>query len=116
MKDTYISALAKQLVEKTVDKKTAEAVLERFSKQDLKKLLFYLKKELAQSKVYVSSVDKLDTETLKTLQSIFKEKEIVSVIDPNVFAGIKIQDNDMIFDFSIKDKIKRTIQSLTQIV
>lgn len=116
MKDTYISALAKQLVEKTVDKKTAEAVLERLNKQDLKRLLFYLKKELAQRKVYVSSVDTLDTETLKTLQGIFQEKEVVSVIDPDLFAGVRIQDNDMIFDFSIKDKIKRTIHSLTQTV
>jgi F0F1-type ATP synthase delta subunit len=116
MKDTYISALAKQLVEKTVEKKIAEAVLERLSKKDLKRLLFYLKKELAKKQVYVSSVDKLDSEILQTLQSIFKEKEIVSISDPDLFAGIRIQDNDMIYDFSIKDKIKRTIHLLTQTV
>lgn len=111
MKDTQIKLLATSLIENEIDKKIAERIL-KLQKRDLKKLLFYLKKQIDEKKVYVLSAEELDSNTVKELRKIFTGKEIVEETDKTAIGGLKIRQKDIILDMTIKNTIEQTIKKL----
>jgi len=90
----------------------ADYVLNYLGKQDLKEFLKYYKMAVDKKVVYVATPDSLSTASLNILKNLYKAKELKIKIDTSLGAGLKIQEDDMIVDFSIKKYINDTIEEL----
>ena len=90
----------------------SEFVQKCLSKKELKEFLFYYKLALAEKRVYIFSPLPLSEMDMRALKDIYKDKEILSVIDKTLGGGLKIKENDMIVDFTFKNYINDTIEKL----
>jgi len=89
-----------------------EFVLNYLGKQELKVFLRFYKNELDKKRIYVSSPSALSSASMTSLKNIYKQKDIIVDIDPTLGAGLKIQQNDTIVDFTFKKYINETIDEL----
>lgn len=98
--------------EKVMPKDISEYVLKIMTKQELKDFLKFYKSALQKRRVYVESSNILSMNTLSDLRKIFKNKDILSSVNENLGAGIKIIQDDIIIDFTFKKYINDTIEKL----
>lgn len=87
-------------------------VLTRLNKLELKLFLRFYNLELQRRNVKVSSASELSNETIISIQDMFVGKNIENVIDPTLGGGIKLQQDDLIIDFTVKKYINDTIEEL----
>jgi len=98
--------------EKTISKKTGDFILKSLNRKNVKIFLHFYRNELQKKRTYVTTASVLSSESLKSLKNLFKEKIIVSNIDSNVGAGIKVRQEDIIIDYTFKRYIDDTIELL----
>lgn len=96
----------------TIPRDIEEYVLTCFKKQELKEFLHYYKDALSKNRVFVTSSLDLSEENKTLLKSIFKEKELITLKEEDLGAGIKIRQNDTIIDYTFKKYINDTIEKL----
>ncbi len=114
-KEELLKQLAAEIVQKgSLEKKLASELLAQFKKADLKKLLFFLKKELAKKQIYVTISEGEIEKLKKELATVFPRKEILVEKDPSLIGGIKVKNGDNVLDFSVKNRIKYTVQQLAK--
>lgn len=89
-----------------------EFVLKRLSKKELKDFLYFYKAELEKKRVYVYAAVKLSVKELTDLKSLYKNKEILPIIDGSLGGGLRIKEDDMVVDFTLKNYINETIEKL----
>lgn len=99
-------------VEKTMPKDIEEYVLKVMTKHELKEFLRFYKGALQKRRVFVESSSELSHESLQSIHSLFKNKDIITSVDANLGAGIKIINDDIIIDFTFKKYINDTIEKL----
>ncbi len=90
----------------------ASYLLNYLGKQELKVFLRFYKNEIDRKRVYVSTPQNLSQDSMKTLKNLYAQKEIILSVDPTLGAGLKIQQNDTIVDFTFKKYIDDTIDTL----
>lgn len=87
-------------------------VLTCLNKQDLKTFLHYYKASLSKKRIYVTSAKEVSSENIKNIQKLYSDKEIIVTLDENLGAGIKLQQDDLVVDFTFKKYINDTIEKL----
>lgn len=97
---------------KTVPADIEEFVLTCLNKMELKTFLNFYKNALAKERVYITSSQKVSDESMSQLKKMYADKEIVTVIDEELGAGIKLQHDDLVVDFTFKKYINDTIEKL----
>lgn len=114
MRQDILKQLAKGCATGNISKVTTEFILNKLANSDLKIFTRFLRGELEKQRVYVTTSSQMTTATKKTLGFAYKGKEIIEIIDSTVGAGIKIQENDSIIDFTFKRYINDTINKLKE--
>lgn len=113
MKIHDIKKLAKHtIVDGAVNKAVAQYVTSNLTRSDIKNYVFYLKKEIQQRTVYITSAEELQESQKKKFAEMFVHKDAVFTTDKNLGAGIVIKTNDTIMDASLKGLIDTTINEL----
>lgn len=112
IKEELLKKLALSIVVNGVDNKTANFILLRLNKTQLKTFLSYYKKAIAKESVTITTSEDLTLELQKKIQNIYSDKKLIQNVNPNLGAGIKIQLNDIIIDFTVKKYINDTIDQL----
>lgn len=108
-----LKSLAKIASQNSVIPQDIESfVLTKLNKLELKLFLRFYNLELQRKSVKVSSASELSKETINSIHDIFVEKNIENVIDPTLGGGIKLQQDDLIIDFTVKKYINDTIEEL----
>lgn len=90
-----------------LDSNRVEKIASLLSRADLKEYIRALK--LAEKSRTVSLVlpdAKLYNGSRKFWESIFKNKKIVVDEDPSLLLGIKVIDNDMVYDMTLKNNLE----------
>ena len=67
---------------------------------------------MQKERAYVTSASGLSIESMQNLKELFRGKEIISEIDENVGAGIRVRQKDIIIDYTFKRYIDDTIEQL----
>ena len=102
MNKKKIQALAlKSYTGKTLDSKKVKLVASMLTRKDLKKFISQLKNEENKRTVTVTLPAKSIMET-SIFSKMFPGKTIVYKTDPNLIAGLKIVDNDKVFEFNLR--------------
>lgn len=87
-------------------------VLTKLNKQELKAFLNYYKSFLSKKRVFITSSQEISKETLSHISQMYKDNDIITLIDPSVGAGIKLQHDDLVVDFTFLKYINDTIDKL----
>jgi len=92
---------------KNLDEKKVNAISSYLGRSDLKKYINALKNLDNNKKLVVSSpTENFDT---KSFEKLFPEKRIVFKKDPSLLLGIQIVDNDIEYEFSLKNSFDKIL-------
>jgi len=97
---------------KNIDKKKVEEIGSLLNKADLKKYIERLKSAESENNLIISSP--IDNQYEKRFQKLFPNRKIVFIQDPSLILGVKIIDNDKIYDFTLKNSFEKIINYIEQ--
>lgn len=98
-----------------LDVKIIKRNIAGFSKKQLKLYIKFLKKFENERLVWIfTAMDKVDDKITGKIKSLFPNKKIEYVKDSNLIVGIKVIDNDIVYEFSLKDSLDNIITYLKQ--
>lgn len=111
-----IKKLAEQsFINSKLDTKIIKKIIARLKKKELKVYIKFLKKLENERLVRVFlPVDKIEDKIIREIRNMFPGKKIEYVTDSNLIAGLRVIDNDMVYEFNLKDSLKRIIKYLRQ--
>lgn len=113
MKDKTLKLLAQSCVDNpSLTSRTTSFILKSLTKRELKLFLSHYKVALHKKKVYITASSKLEKSTLDELKRTYKGYDLEIIYDKNLGAGIKIQQDDMIIDYTFKKYLADTIEQL----
>jgi F0F1-type ATP synthase delta subunit len=102
------------LKESTIPEDIKQFILTKLNKNDLKFFLGHFKNALRRKRVYVTSPNILSKDQQLNLMKMYPQKDIIFSTDENIGAGIKIQDNDTIYDMTFRKYLTDLIGGLSK--
>ena len=93
-------------IKNNLDLKSVKKFVGKMKRSELREYLKYLKTKIAEKNIYVfapnlENLDKIQLQ--KDFSKLFPNKKIVYKEDPELLLGLKVIDNDRIFDFNLKN-------------
>ncbi len=106
-----IKQLAKETFEKdNLNQKKLALIIGRLKKTDARAYIQALKQIVQGNTVFVHSPVAVDETAQKQLELKFPNKKMIYVLNKNLLAGMKILDNDLLYDYSLETKIDRVVK------
>ena len=108
MTKKIIKQLAKQSFDnRNLDEKKISLITVKLKKTDARSYIQALKQITQQNTVLVQSPIAIDAVVQKQLQIKFPNKKVVYTINKDLLAGMRIVDNDLLYDYSLGTKIDK---------
>lgn len=100
--------------ENSLNEKILSLVSKKLNKKDLKVYISELKRinESRIVKVYVPNRKILTDRMTKSLSKFFDNKELRIIEEPDLIAGLRIIDNDLIYELNLRDSLENMIEYL----
>lgn len=89
----------------SLNQENVEKITSYLTRKELKSYIRSLKQRVQQLSVHITVPVHLNRKDEEQLESIFPTKKITVSTDPNLILGILIQDNDTIYDMSLKNTL-----------
>jgi hypothetical protein len=106
MDKRFIKELAGASYDKNgLDAAKVEKIASHLSKKELKEYVKQLRIQQKLLTIYVE-VPQLDSAYEKQLQEVFPDKKIEITVNPDLLLGMRIQNNDDIFELSLKNTLE----------
>lgn len=100
---------------KNLNAKRVDEITKRLDKQDLKAYIRALKLIEQQKKIYVAMPKaNVYNTSKKTLESLFPDKEFIFEEDPSLLLGMRLIDNDMVYEMSLKERLNSILDEVDQ--
>lgn len=99
---------------KHLDKKKVDKIASHINTQDLKKYINGLKLAEKENTVIVSTASPLNNKDLKEIMKLFPNKKIVLEKDPSLMLGVRIVNNDIVYDFTLKNSLHKILSYVEQ--
>ena len=113
MKQKLIKTLARESFENNeLDASRVQLIVARLKRKDTRTYIRALKSIEQEQTVSVEVATHIDEMAKKQLQLRFPDKKIVYTINKDILAGMRIIDNDILYDFSVQGKIDRVMKHL----
>src|SRR3989338_695165 len=114
MKIREIKKLAEQsFTNENLDIKKIKRIIGLLGKKQLKIYIKFLKKLENERLVWVfTPMDKVEDKITGKIKNMFPNKKIEYVTDPSLIAGLRVIDNDMVYEFNLKDSLDNLIAYL----
>lgn len=96
----------------SLNSETVQKIAENLSRNDLKKYINALKINEKKSSVVIVSPETPDTKTVDLFSKIYKNKNVVFETDPSLLLGIKIINNDLIYNMNLKNRLESLENSI----
>ena len=90
----------------------ATFVSQKLNNLQLKKYIAYLKIEIAQTTVYVTTADVASEEFEVQLKNYFRDNTVIFDKNETLGAGLAVRHDDMIIDVSLKNMIENTVNTV----
>src|SRR3990167_7887065 len=97
-----------------IDQKKVEKIASLLSIKDLKKYINGLKLGEKENTLIISSSSPLNNQDLKKIIKLFPYKKIILEKDPSLMLGMRIVDNDIVYDFTLKNSLHRILSFVEQ--
>lgn len=95
--------------------KKIKKVITLLGKKQLKTYIKFIKKLENERLVWVfTPMDKVEDKITGKIKGMFLNKKIKYVKDSSLIAGVRVVDNDMVYEFNLKDSLDNLITYLKQ--
>lgn len=88
-----------------LNKRSVNRISTLLSKSDLKKYINGLKLTEKKRSLIISSP--INNQDLKKFQKLFPHKKILLTKDPSLLLGVQITDNDIVYEFTLKNSLDK---------
>lgn len=95
-----------------LNQKKVNRIAALLSKSDLKKYINGLKLTESKKSLIVSSPT--NNQDLKKFEKFFPHKKIIFKKDPTLMLGMKIVDNDIVYEFTLKNSLDKILNYIEQ--
>lgn len=95
-----------------LDQKKVYKIASLISKSDLKKYINGLKLIEKKKNLIVSTP--FNNYDLAKFEKLFPNKKIILKKDPSLMLGVKIVDNDMVYEFTLRNSLDRIVSYIKQ--
>jgi F0F1-type ATP synthase delta subunit len=113
MTNKFIKSLAStSFTGNDINEKIVDRIVKKLSRLELKKYIKALKNLEKQKNIYVYLPNTSDKSIIAKLKQIFKNKNIILREDKSLIAGIKVVDNDIVYEQNIKNNLNNLINHL----
>lgn len=98
-----------------LDERKVEKIASLLTKTELKTYIRLLKLEEKKHKIYLALATKtIYNKARKEFEKAFEGKEIVFTEDPSLLLGIRVLDNDMLYEVSLSDRLNQLAQTVAE--
>lgn len=99
-----------------LDENRVFTIAKTLSRRDLKVYIRALKLAEQKHKVYIAVAKRsVYNESKKMFKGIFEGKEIILQEDPSLLLGARIVDNDIVYDFTLKERLESIADQIDEI-
>lgn len=95
-----------------LDEKKVNRIVSLINKSDLKKYINGLK--LAEKKKSLIISSPIDNPDIKKFEKLFPHKKIILKKDPSLMLGVQVVDNDLVYNFTLKNSLDKIISYIEQ--
>ncbi len=95
---------------KVLQEDTVMQITQTLNRKMLKAYIRALKSWENKQTVIITTPE--ENSDIKTLSTLFLDKNVTHAIDPSLILGVKIQDNDMIYEMSLKNRFDTMLSQL----
>lgn len=108
----------KQLVSESysgneLDQGKVEKIAKVLKRRELKEYIKALKNRENQMKVTIAAANDIEIDEF-LLSELFPEKKIDFQKDPDLLLGVKITDNDLVYNFNLKSRLEKLIEKMKE--
>lgn len=120
MTNKQIVSLARgSFIKNDIDYRKVKSIAKLLKRSELKKYIKTLKSIERKHTIYLSlpigNKDKISKDALDYLRKLFPEKNVEYIFDSSLMAGVKILNNDLTYDFNIKNAFKDLVSHIKQV-
>lgn len=90
-----------------LDEATVNKVASLLRKRELKRYIRALRMNEQKRSVTIASAFPLDKKDEEVITDMYPNKKIITQTDPSLLLGLRIQDNDMIYQLNLCDTLNR---------
>ncbi len=95
-----------------LDQKKVNRIASIISKSDLKKYINGLR--LAEKKKSLIISTPINNQALGKFERLFPNKKIIFKKDPSLMLGVRVVDNDIVYEFSLKNSFDKILNYIEQ--
>lgn len=95
-----------------LDQKKVNKIASLISKSDLKKYINGLKLVEKKKSLIISSP--IGNQDIRKFEKLFPHKKIIFKKDPSLMLGIEVVDNDIIYEFTLKNSFDKILSYIEQ--
>lgn len=96
----------------SLDRKKVNRISTLLSKSDLKKYINGLKLTEQKKSLIVSSP--VNNQDLRKFEKLFPNKKILFKKDPSLMLGVRIIDNDIVYEFTLRNSLDKILNYIEQ--
>ncbi len=97
-----------------LDERKVNLIVKYLKRSEFKYYLRALKNLESTKTVYIQTANELGTEEKKSIKSLYGSKNLVFTKDRSLIAGIRIIDNDMIYENNLKNNLKNLVNAINK--
>ena len=97
-----------------LDQKKVNTIASVLSAKDLKQYINKLKSSEKESTLTISSCGTMNSQDLKKIVKFFPNKKVVVEKDPSLMLGVRITDDDVVYDFTLKNSLHKILNYVEQ--
>jgi hypothetical protein len=95
-----------------LDQKRVNRIATLLGRSDLKKYINGLKLNEKKKSLIISTP--MNNQDLRKFSKLFPNKKIILRKDPNLMLGVKVVDNDIVYEFTLKNSLDKIISHIEQ--
>lgn len=110
IKDLVLASYTKSVL----DEKKVNAIVNMLNRPDLKQYINELKSYESKKNITIAAPFIQNEENKKLYEELFPNKKIIYKQDSSLIAGVKITNNDIIYEFNLKNTFDNIISYIKQ--
>lgn len=105
-KKTLKKLITISITKNSLDPKKVEKIANVLSQKELKEYVRAIRDWEQRKKVVIISPKALTRDVINKFKKMFVDKKVINNIDPSLVVGLKIINNDLVYDLSFKNTLK----------
>lgn len=93
----------------SLDEKKVKKIISLLKRSELKQYINEIKAKEQRKNALVTLPYYPSKEEQKKVQNLFPGKKIIYIVDPSLIVGIKVVNNDLVSEFSLKDALESLV-------